>query len=206
MATRCRRGEESMDSLDGTDFFVEEEEIDDETESEDDRDCKGLLLCSSRFFGPGCKNLFAGKVVDPKAAWIQEWNRVFMLVCATGLFVDPLFFYTLSVSDNCMCLFVDGWFAVTVTALRCMTDALHVWNMWLQFKMNKRHHSAVTVAGDDDVDDEDEGSGSSNGSRLHDTSAKTVAFRYLKSKKGFLFDLFVILPLPQVSFLCSFFF
>ncbi|KAK3199276.1 hypothetical protein Dsin_022691 [Dipteronia sinensis] len=78
-----------------------------------------------------------GRVLDPKAKWVQEWNRLFLLVCATGLFVDPLFFYVLSVSDNHMCLFVDGWFAITLTALRCMTDVLHVWNMWLQLKMAK---------------------------------------------------------------------
>ncbi|AES99199.1 transmembrane protein, putative [Medicago truncatula] len=30
----------------------------------------------------------------------QEWNRVFLLVCAAGLFVDSRFFYALSVSDD----------------------------------------------------------------------------------------------------------
>ncbi|XP_042028566.1 cyclic nucleotide-gated ion channel 4-like [Salvia splendens] len=108
------------------------------------------------------------------AAWVQEWNRLFLLVCAVGLFVDPLFFYTLSISESCMCLFVDGWFAVTVTVLRCMIDALHLWNVWLQFNMNR----------------------SPDDRRVHDRA--TVALKYLKSRKGFSFDLFVILPLPQI--------
>ncbi|KAF3453593.1 hypothetical protein FNV43_RR04033 [Rhamnella rubrinervis] len=82
-----------------------------------------------------------------------------------------------------MCLFVDGWFAITVTVLRCMTDALHVWNMWLQLKMAKRSFALVGVEG-------------RNG--LTDTTARSVALRYLKAKKGFLFDLLVILPLPQI--------
>ena len=109
------------------------------------------------------------------------------MVCATGLFVDPLFFYALSVSDTCMCLFVDGWFAVTVTVLRCMTDALHLWNMWLQLKMAKRSFGlgagAVTA---------------SDGGGLRDTNPLSVAVGYLKAKSGFFFDFFVILPVPQV--------
>lgn len=122
-----------------------------------------------------------GKVLDPRATWVQEWNRLFLLVCAVGLFVDPLFFYTLSISEGCMCLFVDGWFAVTVTVIRCMIDALHLWNVWLQFKMNRRPDP-----------------------RMHDDAAaaaavpREVALKYFKSKKGFFFDLFVILPLPQM--------
>ncbi|KAL8507550.1 hypothetical protein ACS0TY_018190 [Phlomoides rotata] len=111
-----------------------------------------------------------GRLLDPRATWVQEWNRIFLLVCAVGLFVDPLFFYALSINENCMCLFVDGWFAVTVTVLRCMTDALHLWNVWLQFKINRRPHDGGRRA-------------------------------YFKSKRGFFFDVFVILPLPQIVLL-----
>lgn len=125
------------------------------------------------------KTVAGGKVLDPRAKWVQEWNRVFLLVCAMGLFVDPLFFYALSVSDTCMCLFVDGWFAVTVTALRCMTDAFHLCNMWLHFKMGKRRHFGT-------------------GSAVAGNNPRLAALRYLKLKTGFFFDLFVILPLPQV--------
>lgn len=130
-----------------------------------------------------------GQVLDPRAKWVQEWNRVFLLVSATGLFVDPLFFYALSVSDTCVCLFVDGWFAITVTALRCMTDVLHVWNMWLQFKMAKATYGLGGAAAA--TDDEDKMARSGPHSR-------SVALRYMKAKKGFFFDLFVVLPLPQV--------
>lgn len=128
---------------------------------------------------------FLGKVLDPRASWIQEWNQVFLLVCATGLFVDPLFFYALSISEACMCLFIDGWFAITVTVLRSMTDALHLWNMWLQLKINKRPHAV-------NADER---------SRPYDVSSRTVAMRYLVAKKGFFFDLFVILPIPQVPYI-----
>ena len=105
--------------------------------------------------------------------WLEEWNRVFLLVSAMGLFVDPLFFYALSISDTCMCLFVDGWFAITVTVLRCMTDTLHLGNMWLQLKMSKRSSSI---------------------------SNNTTTLQYFKANRGFFFGLFVILPLPQVRY------
>ncbi|CAI0375844.1 unnamed protein product [Linum tenue] len=96
-----------------------------------------------------------------------EWNRIYLLACAMGLFVDPLFFYALSVSDAYMCLFVDGWFALTVTALRCMNDLLHLFNLFLRFTA-ANHRSTP-------------------GRRY-----------YLKDKKGFFLDLFVILPIPQI--------
>lgn len=130
-----------------------------------------------------------GVLVDLRAKWVQEWNRVFLLACAAGLAVDPLFFYALSISDTCMCLFIDGWFAITVTALRCMSDALHVWNMWLQLKMvysQDRSHPPC----------EEDGGGRGEG-KLH-PRCRMGAARYLKSKKGFFFDLFVLLPVPQI--------
>ncbi|KAH9626800.1 hypothetical protein KSS87_001959 [Heliosperma pusillum] len=132
----------------------------------------------------GIAMLILGGVLDPRAAWVQEWNRIFLLVCVTGLFVDPLFFYALSISDAYLCLFIDGWFAITVTVLRCMTDMLHVWNMWLQLKMAKHSYMVDEERNRDSI-------GSNKSPRL-------VALRYLKARKGFFFDLFVILPLPQI--------
>ncbi|KAJ1408491.1 RmlC-like jelly roll fold [Sesbania bispinosa] len=79
-----------------------------------------------------------------------------------------------------MCLFVDGWFAVTVTVLRCMTDALHLWNILLRFKMAKRSF----------------GFGGDTGAAAD--AGSSVALRYLKSRRGFFFDFFVILPIPQI--------
>ncbi|XP_044494213.1 cyclic nucleotide-gated ion channel 4 isoform X2 [Mangifera indica] len=184
-----------VDSDDEEEEMVNEEEEDEEEgeeeEEEEESSSHNKNYCTRMFSecGGGVRRTrrgwSCGQVLDPRAKWVQEWNRIFLLVCATGLFVDPLFFYALSISDTCMCLFIDGWFAITVTALRCMTDVLHVWNMWLQLKMAKQTYgvgvAAATAAG-----------GGSFG------SSRSVALRYLKAKKGFFFDLFVILPLPQV--------
>jgi len=165
----------------------DDEEEEEDVEEESPQDCKGMFL---NLCGGGSKRRgwSLGQVLDPRGKWVQEWNRVFLLVCATGLFVDPLFFYVLSISDTCMCLFVDGWFAITVTALRCMTDVLYLWNMWLQLKIAKRPHGGGESGGD----------GERGGSRV--AGPCSSALRYLKAKKGFFFDLFVILPLPQVRF------
>ncbi|KAK4344047.1 hypothetical protein RND71_037141 [Anisodus tanguticus] len=158
-----------------------------EEEEKEENNSNHYNICSGRGRGGGglLTYFFSWKIIDPRAPWVQEWNRVFLLVCATGLFVDPLFFYALSISESCMCLFIDGWFAVTVTVLRCMTDALHLWNMWLQFKMNKLRPHENQI---------------SNHPRLHEDQSlrRSLALRYLKFKKGFFFDLFVILPLPQI--------
>lgn len=164
------------DTDDDDEYEEEEEEVARESEEEECKGGRGRRLCVG----------WSGKVLDPRASRIQEWNRVFLLVSAAGLFLDPLFFYTISISENCMCIFVDGWFALTVTVLRCMTDALHVCNMWLQFKLVNRNRRSRPHSLSD-VDDERSSS-----------SPRKVALRYIKDKKGFFFDLFVILPLPQV--------
>lgn len=174
--------EDVKDSEGEEDKENEEEEEEEEDDVKDSDKIDGCWPISVVRGGCGSRRASwsMGQVLDPRAKWVQEWNRVFLLVCATGLFVDPLFFYALSISDTCTCLFVDGWFAITVTALRCMTDALHVWNMWLQMKMAERSF------------------GMGAGSGLRDTTRRSVALRYLKTKRGFFFDLFVILPIPQV--------
>ncbi|KAL4026551.1 hypothetical protein IC575_014987 [Cucumis melo] len=150
-------------------------------ESEDEEEHSNAAFCQS-LYG-------VGSVLDPTTKWVREWNWVFLLVCAAGLFVDPLFLYTLSISESWMCVFIDGWLAITVTVLRCMGDALHLWNIWVQLKTATKS-SFAAGRGEGDARDENRG--------LRDSSPRAVALRYLKSKKGFFFDLFVILPFPQV--------
>ncbi|KAJ6833266.1 cyclic nucleotide-gated ion channel 4-like [Iris pallida] len=111
----------------------------------------------------------------------QEWNRAYLLTCAAGLVVDPLFLYTLSVSGPMMCLFVDGWFAVTVTVLRCMIDVLHACNGWMKLRLHwygmRQLHAKEDEEGGKGVDKNQ---------------------RYSTTKKDLLLDFFVILPLMQV--------
>ncbi|KAK8947023.1 Cyclic nucleotide-gated ion channel 4 [Platanthera zijinensis] len=131
-----------------------------------------------------------GGVFDPQSRWVQEWNRIFLLVSSAGLFVDPLFFYALSISADELCLFVDGWFAATVTLLRLMTDAVHLWNMGMRMKTVYRARRC------DRKEDEAVDLGRRN-SRTGTPAAAAVA-QYMRPKKEFFFDLFVILPVPQI--------
>ncbi|PNX94183.1 cyclic nucleotide-gated ion channel 4-like protein [Trifolium pratense] len=164
-------------TTDNEDDTITDSELETHTDEEDDEEEEEQKPVNYR---SSITSAGISRIVDPRAKWVQEWNRVFLLVCAAGLFVDPLFFYALNISDSFMCLFIDGWFAVTVTVLRCMTDALHLWNMFLRFKTAKR--SSLTFA---------------TSSATADAGC-SVALGYLKSRRGFFFDLFVILPIPQV--------
>ncbi|KAI4374723.1 hypothetical protein MLD38_012685 [Melastoma candidum] len=132
--------------------------------------CASIFFASQAFRGRTCRALL-GQVLDPRAKGVKIWNRVFLWACAVGLILDPLFFYTLSIQEEYKCLFVDRPFAIAVTVLKCGADLLHTFNMFLRFTMPDR----------------------SGGANMRD-----VARNYLKAKKGFFFDAFVILPIPQI--------
>ncbi|KAG0496227.1 hypothetical protein HPP92_000918 [Vanilla planifolia] len=126
---------------------------------------------------------------DLRSRWGQEWNRAYLLACVAGLIVDPLFFYSLSISGPLMCVFIDGWFAITVTILRCMTDVIHVWNTCLQLKAacvrHRKHHQMDTASEED-------------GKVENPRSAAAPPHSYQRSKKGLILDLFIILPIMQI--------
>jgi len=100
------------------------------------------------------------------------------LVYAAGLAIDPLFFYALSISGTCKCLFIDGWFAVTVTVLRCIADVVQLGNVLVKMRMG-----CYGLKSQSQVEGEFEKRRRGKG----------------MSKKELFFDLFVILPVPQVS-------
>lgn len=179
---------------------LEDEEVDEELEEEEEEEISRLKKSGTGGLGirGSIRWLGRGGVVDPRAKWVQEWNRAFLLVCAIGLAVDPLFFYALSIDHACMCLFVDGWFAIAVTLLRCMADALHLWNMWLHLNMYPTHAASsstppppISRAALPGVLDQEQGNDARP--RRH--------CNHVKSLKGFFFDLFVVLPIPQVGLL-----
>jgi cyclic nucleotide gated channel, plant len=125
------------------------------------------------------------------ARWAREWNRTYLLACAAGLLVDPLFLYSLSISGPMMCLFTDGWFTIAVTVLRSMVDCVHVCNIWVQLR---------TACGG--VVEGRESSGVEQ--KCEKGLLKSL---YVRSKNGLILDLFVILPIIQVKIyiLVSFF-
>lgn len=124
-----------------------------------------------------------GPVLDPRTKPVQRWNRAFLLVRGMSLAVDPLFFYVISIGgEGGPCLYMDGGLAAIVTVLRTCVDAVHLFHLWLQFRLAYVSRESLVVG---------------CGKLVWD--ARAIASHYVRSLKGFWFDLFVILPVPQVQ-------
>ncbi|GJX57934.1 hypothetical protein Tco_0289324 [Tanacetum coccineum] len=130
----------------------------------------------------GNKNFFS-RVYDPRSKQVQRWNRFFLLARGVALAVDPLFFYTLSIGrGGVTCLYMDGALAAVVAVLRTIVDAVHLLHMWLQFRVAYVSRESLVVG---------------CGKLVWDP--QSISSRYVRSLKGFWFDAFVILPVPQVN-------
>ncbi|KAG6405876.1 hypothetical protein SASPL_133470 [Salvia splendens] len=123
-------------------------------------------------------------VLDPRSKRVQRWNRAFLLARGLALAVDPLFFYSLSIGRcGSPCLYLDGGLAAAVTVLRTCVDAVHLCHLWLQFRLAYVSRESLVIG---------------CGKLVWD--ARAVARHYLRSLRGFWFDVFVILPVPQAVF------
>lgn len=144
----------------------------------------------------------AAWALDPRARWVRDWNRAYLLACAAGLMVDPLFLYAVSLSGPLMCLFVDGWLAAAVTALRCAVDAMHVWNVATQLRIARGAGAAAQgskpVAGGAGDEEQQQQQGAEEDD---DEEAARKLPEDATPRKGMLLDFFVILPVMQVR--CS---
>nr|GMC95172.1 cyclic nucleotide-gated ion channel 2 [Ipomoea batatas] len=78
---------------------------------------------------------------------------------------------------------MDGGLAAIVTILRTCLDAVHICHLWLQFRLAYVSRESLVVG---------------CGKLVWD--ARAVASHYVRSLKGFWFDAFVILPIPQAVF------
>ncbi|PIM99041.1 K+-channel ERG [Handroanthus impetiginosus] len=131
----------------------------------------------------GQQNPYSG-VLDPRSKGVQRWNRAFLLARGMALAVDPLFFYALSIGrGGSPCLYMDGGLAAIVTVLRTCVDAVHLGHLWLQFRLAYVSRESLVVG---------------CGKLVWD--ARAIAAHYLRSLKGFWFDVLVILPIPQAVF------
>ncbi|CAK7323009.1 unnamed protein product [Dovyalis caffra] len=127
-----------------------------------------------------------GSVLDPRSKWVQKWNRVLLLTRGIALAIDPLFFYALSLSigkGGAPCLYLNIGFAAIVTVARTCADAVHLWHLWLQFRLAYVSRESLVVG---------------CGKLVWD--ARAIASHYVRSIKGFWLDVFVILPIPQAIF------
>ena len=124
-----------------------------------------------------------GPVLDPRSKRVQRWNRWILLGRAAALAVDPLFFYALSIGRaGRPCMYMDAGLAAAVTALRTCADVAHLAHVLVQFRLAYVSRESLVVG---------------CGKLVWDPRA--IAAHYARSVKGLWFDLFVILPIPQVS-------
>jgi cyclic nucleotide gated channel len=124
-----------------------------------------------------------GPVLDPRSKRVQRWNRWILLGRAAALAVDPLFFYALSIGRaGAPCMYMDAGLAAAVTALRTCADVAHLAHVLVQFRLAYVSRESLVVG---------------CGKLVWDPRA--IAAHYARSLKGLWFDLYVILPIPQVS-------
>lgn len=118
------------------------------------------------------------KVLDPNSKFVQQWNKVFLISCLLGLFLDPLFFFLPAMSSD-DCIKIDRPLNVVVTVLRTIIDTFYLFHMALQFR-------TAYVAPASRV----------FGRGVLVVDSKLIAKRYLL--RDFWLDLLAVLPIPQV--------
>ncbi|XP_057446733.1 probable cyclic nucleotide-gated ion channel 20, chloroplastic [Lotus japonicus] len=133
---------------------------------------KLLSLCSSCV--PG--------VMNPHAKVVQHWNQILGIFFLVAIFVDPLFFFLIYVKKDSKCIAINWTMTKTIVSLRSINDVVYFFNILLQFRLAYVSPESTVVGAGDLVD-----------------HPKKIALNYLKGY--FLFDLFLVLPLPQIMIL-----
>ncbi|KAG8367508.1 hypothetical protein BUALT_Bualt16G0079200 [Buddleja alternifolia] len=118
-------------------------------------------------------------VMNPHAKVVQQWNTFFVISCLFAAFLDPLFFFLLSVHQNNKCIVLSWPMTITFVILRSMTDFIYLLHILLQFRLAYVNSKSGVIAAVDLVDD-----------------PRMIARNYFFGYFGI--DFFVVLPLPQI--------
>lgn len=121
-------------------------------------------------------------IMNPHTKVVQQWNKFFVISCLIAIFIDPLFFFLLSVQKNDKCIVFNWSLATAIAVVRSLTDFIYLLHIILQFRLAYVAPESRVVGAGDLVD-----------------QPKKIALHYLCGY--FLLDLFVVLPLPQVMIL-----
>ncbi|KAL6962822.1 hypothetical protein U1Q18_037783 [Sarracenia purpurea var. burkii] len=140
-------------------------------------DAKGW---ARRFYSFLCP-YFPG-VMNPHTKVVQQWNQFFVISCLVAIFLDPLFFFLLSVLQDNKCIVINWSMTTTIVAFRSMTDFIYFINILLQFRLAYVAPESRVVGAGDLVD-----------------HPKKIALNYLSGY--FFIDFFIVLPLPQIVML-----
>ncbi|XP_058095969.1 cyclic nucleotide-gated ion channel 1-like isoform X2 [Magnolia sinica] len=127
------------------------------------------------------KDFSSRKILDPQGAFLQRWNKIFLLSCVIAVSVDPLFFYipVIRGTGQKQCLGLDHRLEIAASVLRSFTDAFYLLHIVFQFRTGFIAPSSRVFG---------------RGVLVEDSLA--IARRYLSSY--FLIDVLAVLPLPQV--------
>lgn len=137
-----------------------------------------LKYCSFNSFVN--KGLGSGKkVLDPQGAFLQKWNKIFVLSCVIAVSLDPLFFYVPVINGDRKCVDLDKKMETTASVLRSFTDIFYIFHIILQFRTGFIAPSSRVFG---------------RGVLVEDTWL--IAKKYMSSH--FLVDILAVLPLPQV--------
>lgn len=152
----------------------------------------GLLSTSLVESNPGTSFLFRfGSVLDPRSGFVRKWNRIFLVARGIALAVDPMFFYVFSLNigeSGAPCVHFGAELAMIVSVVRTSVDAVHLFHIWLQFRLAYVSRESLVVG---------------CGKLVWD--ARAIAHHYVRSLTDFWLDVFVILPIPQVPMLSRFY-
>ncbi|CAN0902221.1 Probable cyclic nucleotide-gated ion channel 20, chloroplastic [Linum grandiflorum] len=140
-------------------------------------DAKG---CAKRFMS--FVTPYIPGVMNPHAKFVQRFNKFFVISCIVAIFVDPLFFFLLSVDQTNKCIFINWPMTTTIVVLRSVTDFVYLLNILLQFRLAYIAPESRVVGAGELVD-----------------HPKKIAMNYIRG--CFFVDLFIVLPLPQIIIL-----
>ncbi|PIN05894.1 hypothetical protein CDL12_21559 [Handroanthus impetiginosus] len=135
-------------------------------------DAKGWAKRMCSFLHP-----YIPGVMNPYAKVVQQWNKFLVISCLFTMFLDPLFFFPLSVQQDNKCMVLDWPLTATLVVLRSITDFIYFLHILLQFRLAYVDRTSGGL-----VDE-----------------PKRIARNYLWGY--FIIDFFVVLPLPQIIIL-----
>ncbi|KAK2650082.1 hypothetical protein Ddye_017571 [Dipteronia dyeriana] len=119
------------------------------------------------------------KILDPQGAFLQWWNKIFLLSCLIAASIDPLFFYIPVIDAKNKCLGLDKTLQTIACVLRTFIDAFYILHIIFQFRTGFIAPSSRVFGRGELVDD-----------------PWIIAKRYLSTH--FIIDILAILPLPQM--------
>ncbi|XP_073131684.1 probable cyclic nucleotide-gated ion channel 20, chloroplastic [Henckelia pumila] len=90
-------------------------------------DAKGWAKRMCSFLLP-----YIPRVMNPHALFVQRWNKFFVISCFFAVFLDPLYFFLLSVKQDNKCIVLDCPLTTTMVVLRSMTDFIYLLHILLQ--------------------------------------------------------------------------